>query len=126
MKKFIAGFVMAAAAAPAAQAGGWSGPMDEMRTMEANEQGPVVRVKHQYTQVVCCSCRISVAYRPHPCNRYRHPAHPMQRTAHQLVRRTVAQPAPARPDYNRTQRVVSEKIYVQKVHRYPSATCPLR
>lgn len=105
MKKLIAGFVMAVVVSPAAQA--WTGGIEDMRTMEANERGPIIRIKSDRI-TVCGVCNpryhaqrgVRYTYRPH---------------------RYIRQPA-----YNQARRVVSEKIYVQKVHRYPATTCPLR
>jgi len=45
MKKLIAGLGMTFAAVAPAHAHGWSGSMEDMRTMEANQQGPAVRLK---------------------------------------------------------------------------------
>jgi hypothetical protein len=122
MKKLIAGFVLAWMAAPAAQA--WTGGVEDMRTMEANESGPVVRVKGHPGMPLPCGCG---GQHRRAGGQVRHVQLCPTRTrcgmpgAHQVVLRTVA-PRPA--SNHIAQRVVSEKIYVQKVNHYPATVCP--
>lgn len=52
MKKLIAGLGLTVLAVPSAQA--WTGGIEDMRTMRANEQGPFVRIKSYHTQTVHC------------------------------------------------------------------------
>lgn len=118
MKKLIAGFVLAFMAAPAAQA--WTGGIEDMRAMEANQRGPVVRVKSQYVTVSSCQCHVRckpMAHRGQQC-RLRPQRAP---GAHQVVQRKVA-PRPSSTHI--AHQVVSEKIYVQNVKRYPAKVCP--
>jgi hypothetical protein len=117
MKKLIAGFVLAFMAAPAAQA--WTGGIEDMRAMEANQRGPVVRIKSQHVTVSTCRChaRCKPVVHRGQCRLRPHSAP----GAHQVVQRSVA---PRPQSTHITQRVVSEKIYVQNVKRYPARVCP--
>jgi hypothetical protein len=128
MKKLIAGFALAFIASPAAQA--WTGGgVETMRTMKANQTGPVVRIKGTQIPVHGC-CGISCAPR-HAMKRHqpvaRCPQPAAHRSAKQQVRYHHAAPVqrPA-PVYQRTQSVVSEKTYSQRVYRKPAHICPTR
>ena len=136
MKKLLAGVALTVLASPAAHANGWSG--DEMLTMEANEHGPIVRVKSHHYQTISCGCRLqygaAVNHARRTCHRQVvHRVAPAPKpVAYQVVVRPpmpVVQhkvlPAPP-PAYNRTARVVSERVYTQTVSRYPHTVCPLR
>lgn len=118
MKKLIAGFALAFLASPAAQA--WTGGIEDMRTMEANQSGPILRIKG--TNIAsngCCNVRCAprqvVKHRPK-----RSPARHSQVVYHRA--------APVRPVSvcQHTHGVVSEKMYTQRVYRRPANTCPLR
>lgn len=140
MKKLIAGFTLAFLASPVAQA--WTGSIEDMRTMQANQSGPILRIKGTNIpsngccgsvkpQVRCPTPRPVVEYRPCPpvvpCpQRARH--YPARSAApqRQVVYRSVAPVKPSAPVYQRAQRVVSEKTYTQRVYRRPANTCPLR
>ncbi|MDD5391387.1 MAG: hypothetical protein PHE17_00075 [Thiothrix sp.] len=116
MKKLIAGFVLVFMAAPAAQA--WTGGIEDMRAMEANQRGPVVRIKSHTVSTCRCHARCKpVVHRGQQCRLRPHNAP----GAHQVVQRAVAPPPPST---HIAQRVVSEKIYVQNVKRYPAKVCP--
>ncbi|HRJ54448.1 MAG TPA: hypothetical protein PLE99_16930 [Candidatus Thiothrix moscowensis] len=82
MKKLIAGLGLTVLAVPSAQA--WTGGIEDMRTMQANERGPVVRVKsHRVT--TCCT-----TYYRHHQGRGQHHATGWQRSA-QVAPRPPAQ-----------------------------------
>ena len=139
MKKLIAGFALAFLASPAAQA--WTGGIEDMRTMEANQSGPILRIKGtniaanggcgvSHQRVRCALPRHAAAHRPPPVARCPQPAmhRPMRSSAHheQVVYHHAAPVSRPAPAYQRTQRVVSEKTYTQRVYQRPANTCPLR
>jgi hypothetical protein len=130
MKKLIAGLSLVALAVPSAQA--WAVSADDIRTAHANKQRPVVRIKHEYTQVqtlklnkykqaVHCDC--GRAAKPTGWQRSAKvsPVNPQARMSQKGQRGAFAHPLYV----NNVQRVVSEKVYMQKVTRIPvaSATC---
>lgn len=115
MKKWIAGMALAILAAPAAQA--WTGSIEDMRTMEANESGPILRIKGTN---IAASCQCGIRQHRQRAVQQRCATPPRQ-----VVTRCAGAARPA-PQYQRTQRVVSEKVYTQKVSRYPTNACPLR
>ncbi|MGB3915995.1 MAG: hypothetical protein WBL07_01025 [Thiothrix litoralis] len=54
MKKLIAGLGLTILAVPSAQA--WTGGIDDMRTMRANESRPIVRIQRYHVEVEKASC----------------------------------------------------------------------
>jgi hypothetical protein len=128
MKKLIAGLSLVALALPTVQV--WAKSADDIRTAQANKQRPVVRIKHEYTQVqtlnkykqaVHCDCgRVA---KPTGWQRSAKvsPVKPQTRMTQNVHRGAVTHPLYV----NNVQRVVSEKVYMQKVTRIPvaSATC---
>ncbi|EIJ34345.1 hypothetical protein [Thiothrix nivea] len=52
MKKLIAGLGLTVLAVPAAQA--WTGGIEDMRTMRANESGPITRIKRYHVETIPC------------------------------------------------------------------------
>ena len=119
MKKLIAGLSFVALALPSAQA--WAVTADDIRTAKANKQRPVVRVKHEYThvgkykQAVPCHCETSKATGWQRSAKVS-PVKPQPRMSQKVQHGAVSHPLYV----NNVQRVVSEKVYVQKVTRIPT------
>ncbi|MBU0656293.1 MAG: hypothetical protein KJ914_14315 [Gammaproteobacteria bacterium] len=91
MKKLIAGLGLTFLAVPSAQA--WTGSIEDMRTMRANERHPVVRVKSHHVTTTCCGYQRGY-------DQYRHQGHRQQATGWQRSARVVQRPymhRPARP-----------------------------
>ncbi|QLQ30531.1 MAG: hypothetical protein HZT40_01615 [Candidatus Thiothrix singaporensis] len=73
MKKLIVGLGLTALAVPSVQAG-WTGSIEDMRTMQANESRPIVRVKRSYVDTASCG-QCHIRYNPAK----QHTANPYQR-----------------------------------------------
>lgn len=81
MKKLIAGLGLTVLAVPSAQA--WTGGIEDMRTMQANERGPIVRIKRYHVNTVSCGqCQIRHG---HAGRFSHHAARPQQRRPHQAT-----------------------------------------
>ena len=95
MKKLIAGVGLTVLAIPTAQA--WTGSMDEMRTMQANESRPIVRIQRYQVDVLCGQCQIR---RTHQATGWQRSArinpHSMTPRQH-TVRKPVQKTQPVRP-----------------------------
>lgn len=103
MKKLIAGLGLTVLAVPSVQA--WTGGIEDMRTMQANEGRPIVRIKRYHVDTVSCGqCYVRHGYGRHqaarPQQRRPHRATGWQRSArvapHGLQRRPAVR-APVRP-----------------------------
>lgn len=99
MKKLIAGVGLTVLAIPTAQA--WTGSMDEMRTMQANESRPIVRIQRYQVEVSCGQCQIrqhrthahqatgwqrSARVTPYGMSKRQHATRQPMRQAHPVVR----------------------------------------
>ncbi len=127
MKKLIAGVGLTVLAVPAAQA--WTGSMDEMRTMQANESRPIVRIqRYQVDTVSCGQCHIR-QHRTHaPQHRRAHQATGWQRSArvipYGMSQRQHAPRQPMRQAHPVVRPVMMHAYYAP--YRQPAAQHPPR